>query len=463
MPFGLVSSEQIDDYWSQNTRRKIFYAYPNGTAPLTGLLSMSESEDTPQPSFGWNEERWQETSSTTIVNPTSAANKDGPFALTGTTTAAGDANGKFTVAQFGASRIYVVDGTKFQTNDTVRVFGIPMTTGAGPTPTGTVDISGRVVSVGATFIEVEATTAWTGILNAASGLGKMVVLTGSAHAEGQRSGQGGIVFPFEILNNTQIFKTPYEMTRTALKEPLRYDKTGAYKDMSKSNGIKHLASIERAAFFGEKAKTTTVDADTGQTVPRRFTGGLRWFLDQWEKGTDYGQPDVSAAVDWRTAPNKRVIKLNSTTITKGDFNLLMARLFERTNNSSWDKLCLCGPEYLAKVADMFERQLQFNSLRDEGFDGFNFKLVRHMSNSGEVYYKQHPLFTSAEMRNSAFYVDLGYVGYRPLSDSDTDIQPMIQLPDADKRKDQWLTECGFEFRFPEANLYVENLGGITLS
>ena len=61
MPLGLVSSEQIDDYWSQNTRRKIFYAYPNGTAPLTGLLSMMESEDTPQPAFGWNEERWQET------------------------------------------------------------------------------------------------------------------------------------------------------------------------------------------------------------------------------------------------------------------------------------------------------------------------------------------------------------------------------------------------------------------
>jgi hypothetical protein len=463
MPFGLVSSEQIDDYWSQNTRRKIFYAYPNGTAPLTGLLSMMESEFTPQPQFGWNEERWTETSTTAAVNPTSAANKDGPFALTGTTTAAGDANGKFTVAQFGASRIYVADSSMFQVNDSVKLFGVGFTTGAGPAATGSTDIAGRVTAVGTGYIEVEATTAWTGILNAAVTNGKRLVLIGTAYAEGARTGTGGYVLPYEILNNTQIFKTPYEMTRTALKEPLRYDKSGAYKDMSKSNGIKHLASIERAAFWGEKAKTTTVDPDTGQTVPRRFTGGLRWFLDQWEKGTDYGQPDVSTAADWRLAPNKRVIKLGGTTITKGDFNLLMARLFERTNNTSWDKLGLCGPEYLAKVADMFERQLQFNSLRDEGFDGFNFKLVRHLSNSGEVYYKQHPLFTSAEMRNSCFYIDLGYVGYRPLSDSDTDIQPMIQLPDADKRKDQWLTECGFEYRFPEANMYVENLGGITLA
>ena len=463
MPLGLISSEQIDDFWSQNTRRKIFYAYPNGTAPLTGLLSMMENEMTPQPSFGWNEERWQETGTLTAT-AAGTAPKDGPFSAAGTTTASGDANGKFTVAQWGAIRVYLVDATQFQVNDVIKIYGIGSTPGAGTAATTTSDVQGRVTVVGSGYVEVEATSAWTNIFNAAAGAnGKKAVLIGTACAEGARTGTGGAVFPFEITNNTQIFKTPYEMTRTALKEPLRYDKSGAYKDLSKSNGIKHLASIERAAFWGERAKTTTTDPDTGQTVPRRFTGGLRWFLDQWELGTAYGQPDVSAAADWRTAPNKRVIKLNGTTITKADFNLLMARLFERTNNTSWDKLCLCGPEYLSKIADMFERQIQFTSMRDEGFDGFNFKLVRHMSNSGEVFYKQHPLFTSQEMRNSAFYLDLGYVGYRPLLDSDTDIQPMIQLPDADKRKDQWLTECGFEFRFPEANLYVENLGGVTLT
>jgi hypothetical protein len=463
MPLGLVSSEQIDDYWSQNTRRRVFYAYPNGTAPLTGLLSMMESEDTPIPEFGWNEERWQETATTTVNNPTGGVNKDGPFTAAGGTTSSGDANGKFAVTQFGAIRVYVASSTSFQIDDSVKLFGVG-TSATGPAATGTADVAGRITAVGTGYIEVAATTAWTNILNTTTASsGKMVVLIGTAYAEAARSRTGGYVFPYEIKNNTQIFKTPYELSRTALKEPLRYDKSGAYKDISKSNGIKHLASIERAAFFGEKAYTTDVDPDTGQTVPRRFTGGLRWFLDQWEAGTAYGTTNISAVTDWRTAAGKRVIKCGGTTITKSDFNLLMSRLFERTNNSSWDKLCLCGPEYLAKVADMFERQIQFTSLRDEGFDGFNFKLVRHMSNSGEVFYKQHPLFTSPEMRASAFYIDLGYVGYRPLSDSDTDIQPMIQLPDADKRKDQWLTECGFEYRFPEANMYVENLGGITLT
>jgi hypothetical protein len=273
----------------------------------------------------------------------------------------------------------------------------------------------------------------------------------------------------EIKNYTQIQKTPFELSRTALKEPLKYDRTGGYKDVAKNNGIDHLSEIEFTAFFGRRAKTTAVDPDTGQTVRRGFTGGIRWFLDQWEKGSvaaggafDYGQVDVSAQTDYTTYTTKRVIKLGGTTITRTQFNTLMSNMFARTNSTDWSKLCLCGPGYLAKVADMFERQIQWTSLRNEGFEGFDFKLSWHRSNAGDVYYKTHPLFSDAIMNNSAFYVDLGYMGYRPLTDTDTDIQPMIQLPDADKRKDQWLTEYGFEIPFPEAFMYVENLGGITL-
>lgn len=466
MPFGLVSSETIDDYWSQNVRRKIFYAYPNGTAPLTGLLSLTTSEDTPYPTFGWQEERWMEIRTQTVQGPNPSGSKTGPFAIAGTTGPSGDTNGKFSLNQWDTVRIYVQDASQFGIDASVKLFGLG-TDATGPVATASTDVAGRITSTDTTpnanYIEISVTLAYANLLNVAATSNSLyLILMGSAYAEGSRSRSGTIVFPSEIFNNTQIFKTPFEMTRTALKEPTKYDKTGAYKDMAKTNGINHLAGLERTLFFGERAKTTAVDPETGSTVSRRFAGGLRWFLDQWEQGTMYGQQDVSGQTDYVQYTNKRVIKLAGKTINKTTFNLLMARLFERTNNTSWDKLCLCGPEYLAKIADVFERQIQYTSMRDEGFDGFNFEMVKHQSNSGTVYYKQHPLFTSPEMRNSAFYVDLGYLGYRPLSDTDTDIQPMIQLPDADKRKDQWLTECGFEIRFPEANMYVENLGGVTL-
>lgn len=465
MALGLVSSEQIDDYWSQNTRRRIFYDYPNGTAPLTGLLSMMDSESTPQPEFGWQEKRWQAIKTQTAAGPGATGNKTGPFATAGTATASGDSDGIFSLTAFQAIRVYVDDASDYQVDTTIKIFNVGVVASSGTTATGYVDVAGRVTAVnttGADYIEFQATKAYTNLSNfAANSVDKYLYAMGSAFAEGSRSRTGRISFPYEIKNYTQIHKTAFELTRTALKEPLKYDKTGAYRDALKSNGIDHLAQIEMAAFFGERASTTAVDDDTGQTVARRFSGGLRWYLDLWELGAAYGQSDVSTETDWRTFTNKRVIKLGGANITKADFNELNSRVFEKTNATDWSKLCLCGPGYLNRVTDMFERQIQFTSLRENGFKGFDFELVKHNSNSGTVYYKQHPLFNEPIMRNSAFYIDLGYMKYRFLDDSDTDIQSMIQANDADKRKDQWLTECGFEIPFPEAFMYVENLGGIT--
>jgi hypothetical protein len=422
-----------------------------------------ENKDTPLPEFGWNEERWATIKTQTTTGPTAGV----VLYQGGTTTTLGS---PATITQFLAIRIYGATFANFQPDDTIQVFGMSLTGGT------TFDLAGRVTAVDTAnpplFIDFEATNVpSTTVLNTASAnIGNYVYLMGSAYAEGARSRTGRQVFPVEIKNFTQIQKTPFELTRTALKEPLKYDKTGAYKDVAKYNGINHLSEIELTAFFGQRAKKTAVDPDTGQTVRRSFTGGIRWFLDQWEAGSvaaggafDYGQPDVRALTDYIANPTKRVIKLAGATITRTQFNALNSMVFARTNSSDWCKLALCGPGYLAKVTDMFERQIQWTSLRDSGFDGFDFQLVWHRSNSGDIYYKVHPLFNDPIMQNSAFYIDMGYMGYRPLTDSDTDIQPMIQLPDADKRKDQWLTEYGFEIPFPEAFMYVENLGGITLT
>ena len=463
MALGLISSENVDDYWITNTRRRIFYAFPNGTAPLTGLLSLMENKDTPLPEFGWNEERWAAIKTQTISStaPTSTV----VFYQGGTSTTLGT---PATITAFLSIRMYVVDASQFQVDDTITIFSLDLTS-------GTSDLAGRVTAVNTTggqWIEFQATNvpASTVLNSSSANINKYVYLSGSAFAEGSRSRTGRQVFPVEIKNFTQIQKTAFELTRTALKEPTKYDKTGAYKDVAKYNGINHLSQIELTAFFGQRAKTTAVDPDTGNIVRRGFTGGIRWYLDQWEAGSvsaggafDYGQPDVRAQTDYVANPTKRVIKLAGATITRTQFNFLNSLLFARTNSSDWSKLCLCGPGYLAKVADMFERQIQWTSLRENGFTGFDFQLLWHRSNSGDIYYKTHPLFNDPIMQNSAFYIDLGYMGYRPLTDSDTDVQPMIQLPDADKRKDQWLTEYGFEIPFPEAFMYIENLGGITLT
>ncbi len=218
--------------------------------------------------------------------------------------------------------------------------------------------------------------------------------------------------------------------------------------------------------------TTAVDPDSGEPVRRSFSGGLLWFLKQWELGNianggvfDYrpGGADLTVQTDWETYTDKRIIKLNGTTLSRSQFNELTSRAFEKTNNSSWDKLVICGQGYLNKVAESFEKQVQWTSMRENGFKGWDFKLLEHQSNAGTMYYKTHPLFTdsSALWRNSALIIDLGFLKWRPLTDHDTDIQEGIQSNDALIRKDQYLTDGGVEIWYPEAHMWVDQLGGIT--
>lgn len=454
MALGLVSSETLDDYWSRNTRRRVAYDFPQGTAPLAALMSLMDPEDTPIPEFGWNEERWTSFKTTTMT--TGQPTADITFYTAGGTVSAGT---PVTMTAGLSFRAYVDDSSDFQIDDSIGFFNLTFTSGTG-------NVTGRVTAKGTNYIEFEVTaTPPSTVVNSTASEGKYVYYLGSAFAEGSRSRSGSNRFPLEVKNFTQIHKRAFELTRNALKQPLIYDKTGHYHKALKDNGIIHLEGLERACLWGDRRATTTVDPDTGETVSRRFSGGLLYYLKQWELGTSgtilYPHADVTAQTDWQTYTDKRIIKLAGATISKTQFNELNSRVFEKTNNSSWEKLCLCGPGYLNKVAEMFEKQVQWTSLRENGFKGFDFKLLEHSSNSGTVYYKSHPQFNDSIWRNSAFYIDMGYLKWRPITDSDTDVYQGIQLPDADKRKDQYLTDGGPEWMYPEAHMFVDNLGGIT--
>lgn len=467
MPLGLVTSEATSTYWSQNSRRKIFYSYPNGTAPLTGFLSLGDSEDTPMSTFGWYEERWEQLKTLTSASGTPTANV--VFYLSGTTTTAGTPVTFVSGTQY---RIYVDDASIWQADDVVKIHRVPLT---GGTQT---ELSFRVVSTnttGADYIEAQLVAApgTTVINNASTVTALAVIYSGSAFAEGSRSRSGRTKYPSNITNNTQIFKTAFELTRNALKSPLVYDKTGDYKNQLKYNGINHMAGMEWQFLVGDRGQGTDIDPDTGSTVRRTFTGGLLWYLKQWEKGSvsnggafDYrsNAVDVSGQTDFLVYPDKRIIRLGGTAVNADTFDEIEALSFQKTNSTEFCKLCLCGPGYMAKVNSRYRKEVVKTELRESQFDGWNFKVVMRSGLLGDIYYKTHPLFAAADSpyRNSAFYIDLGYIKYRYLSDTDTDIQQMIQQPDADKRKDQYLTEAGLEIPYPEAHQFVDQLGAITM-
>ena len=76
---GLVSEQEFEDnsFHSFNNRRQTFWNYPEGGAPLMGLLSLTETEPTDTArNFGWYEARYE-------YPRTQTAGSDGPITATG--------------------------------------------------------------------------------------------------------------------------------------------------------------------------------------------------------------------------------------------------------------------------------------------------------------------------------------------------------------------------------------------
>lgn len=442
-----MSSEQLSGNFSLNSRRRVFYQYPNGGAPLLGLLSLMETEETDKAEFGWWEDRMDDQKTTSV----SISGGNGAFSASGTDTPL-TAGGSAVAANDIIRILVATNGTnKFRPRNVLMVKDIL---------DGAVlkDLKGVVTTIVAhNKVEIRVLSAFADLKNSdTNGAGLSVIAIGSANPEGARSGTGIFLPPKNITNYTQIFRTAFSFSRTALKAGLAWDKTGIYKSKAKQNCVRHMCEMEKAFLFG--AKTSFVTSDQGDDVPERTMGGVYHFLEQFETGTPYG---VEAATS-DDHPNKRIFKFAGGTITKKVFMARLSQIFRVTNNVDYAKLCLCGNGFLGVVQEMFERQLTFQTGQvAKGSYGMNVTMME--TQNGTVYFKTHPLFNLlSDFNFSAMFIDIPMLKYRPLTDSDTVLLKNRQDNDADRRKDEWLTETSLELQQPESCGFMDNLQGITL-
>ena len=453
---GLMDSADLSAKYSETARRNVFYQYPNGAAPLMGLLSLMEEEYVDKPTFGWWEDRHKAYKSVTTANTTSC------FATTGGVDQADD----FTWTAGSSYRVYVSDYTEFRVRDIIWVRNTPQAT----TATILYQLKGIVTAVASGYITVRAIETQANVSSAADTVGLNVFVIGSAAEEGGRSKTGSYTFPIEVTNYTQIYRTAFSFTRTALKAVLRFDDTGVYKTKAKKNSLRHMSVQELACFFGVK-RTDTVTNDDGDSVPETKTGGIEWFLKQYEYGTvgnggafEYrpGGADVTGQTDWETYEDKRIIPVNGT-LTKDQFDNLVERAFRYTSEESFEKLCLCGSGFISAFNKYCDRNSIKTTTLNSKEDSYGMNLTRWETPYGVLYFKSHPLFNQdAAFRNDAFILDVGNIVYRPLNDSDTELLTNRQPQDFDGRKDEWLTEAGIEVRFPETHMYVKGLTGVVV-
>ena len=441
MILGLLNTESGIDRL-KNFRRSVFYNYPNGSAPLIAMLSMLKEESTNDPEFQIYEKRLTEQRTLTVM-----ANAAGPFTVAGGGT---DQANPFSPAINSFTRVAVADTSAFRVGQIVQ-FTQANITG------GNVDIKGIITTlVDATHFEFRFLQAYTNVSNGTNNNGIETLVIGNAAQEAQ---VGAALSPYQpplnIKNYTQIFRTPFQFSGTVLKTGLRYDRTGPYKDKAKDATLQHAIEMEKGFISG--VQTLYLDPTSG--LPTRTTGGVIWYLQQWESGTVYGN---TAAVN-DSDDTKRIINniTSGGAMNLSTYNTYMERLFRVTSNKAQEKLVLCGSGFLARVNDMFTGKGILH-INQEAKERFGWDIVSHLLPWGVVHYKTAPLFTqNANLRNSALFLDVWNLVYRYMDGRDTTLLKMRQPNNADYREDEWLGECGLELRFPESHMFIKNFTSVT--
>jgi hypothetical protein len=380
----------------KNFREMILWMAPNGRAPLFALSARMKKEATDDPEFAW----WEEVKDIGRVT----LNEAGVVDETETTLTVAAFNGR------GAFQFQPGDVLQVEVDDagyTAELLKINSVT----------DATTIVVTR-----EYAGTDGTSGITNGA-GLTRI----GSAYEEG--SGAPTVVSqnPTKFLNKTQIFKTPYELTETA--KETRFRTGDPLKNDQIRKSFTHSEKLEQAFFWG---KVSEVTGSGGQ--PERTMAGLRELLTS----------------------NVTIFAADPTIDT---FIEAISPVFDYEAGGAGDeRIVYCGNgalNYLNKlVASDSSTRINYNGVIDiYGQRMFTFRIPQ-----GTIAIKSHPLFNVHPLYTySMFVVNPSGLVYRPLRNRDTKIQKNIQDNDADKQKDQWLTECSLEVHYERTFAYI---GGV---
>ena len=369
----------------KNFREMILWMNPNGRSPLFALMAKMKKETTDDPEFAW----WEE--GLDIVR----SETDGEH-LAGATT--------ITLASGGNK---LVPGDILQVELDVEDYS-------------NVELL-RVTAVNSdTEIEVDRGVA--GSTAATIDTGSFLQRIGSVDREGGISPETVSRNPIKLRNFTQIFKTAFQVSNTAIAT--RYRTGDVLANERKRKSFDHSEKIEQSLLWG-KAHESVID---GQ--PARYTGGLRQFL----------------------TTNNHVYTSNPT---EALFLEQLSALFDReADGAGNERIAMCGNGFLNTMNHLARSEsstrINFNGV----LETYGMRLLHYTIPQGELYLHTHPLMNVHPVyRYSAFIITPPGLVWRPLRGRDTSVEENIQPKDADFRKDQWLTEGGLEVHHESTMAY----------
>lgn len=293
--------------------------------------------------------------------------------------------------------ITVDNGTYFSANDIVKV---PRT--------------GEVLLVTAIATNDLTVTRGYGVTAAAALVDNdPLVIVGNVNEEfaGMRTMKTTGLTP--MYNYTQIWRTPFGVSRTAQKTKLYGPSELSYQQMKK--GVEHKKDIERSLIFGERKEDTT------GSHPKRATGGALSFLT----ANNYDAGGLLTQSEFDNNISETVFKYGS----KDKILYASARLLSVINGWALGKLMI-DQEAKKYGLSVFKYVTPFG----------NYNIINGMNTLEGAVYGGYGLILDPEN-----------ITYRPLEGSDTTLKTEIQANDADGRIDEYITEGGLEVRNKETH------------
>lgn len=373
----------------KNFRETILWRQPNGQTPITGLLSKMAEEKVDDPEFNWWEEEL--TAVRLILNG----------AMPTTTT---------TVVVVAANALMLVPGDV--------LLGENAAADLAASPFEIMRVNGVASDTTFDVLRAQAGTVAAALINGA-GLTRI----GTVFAEGTGSPNVSNRNPTKKTNYCQIFKTAYEITRTASKTRTR---TGdPIKNDKKRKMFDQAVNQEFAFLFGKPFELPTGGSNN---KPLRFTGGIRHYITS-------------------------NVTVFATTPTETTFLNAIQPVFDFDGGGGNQRIVFGGNGALISLNKLAKAGMQINS--DEIVKVYGMDLQRWIIPQGTLLFRSHPLLNShARYTNSLWIIDPTAMKYRYIDD--TTFQDNIQANDLDAKKGQWLGECGLEFRHERTMAYIGN-------
>lgn len=440
-------------------RRRILDLYPTGGAPLTGILSMIESEPVTDSIHTWWEDRYQ--------SPKTTARGTNP--LTSTAPSTGDADDGTNLAN-GAVAVTTALYLKVASTALLRKGLVVQLEGASGNIQYWVESVTRGVSAEATngYIKVYPLRAYTAAA-ADDAATNIVRVIGSAMGEGATglSVQPiSFIRPYSIMNTTQIFRTGMQFTGSVLQMGLKYDSTGPYKRQARKKVVEHMTGIERAILFGRRSTTSRTALDgSGLTETVRTMSGIEEALTLWDAGSTgvtidgatYAPYSHKTASTTDTDDEKRIISNAAGTVSVKKFNQWAERVSRVCSNKTRDKMVLCGNTALLAMSELFRLNSNITVTPGDKIAGLEFTTMH--TTFGKFHFVTHPMFNEDPngMGKWMLFLDPHCFSFRPLTNRDTKLLVNRQNPGDDFRKDEYLTEALLEFNNIEANMLVKNV------